>query len=176
MLAVLTGGRSTGKTSVAMRLAGTAGIQVQLDPAREIVRRELGAGGDLLPWRRPADFTAAVYGARLRDYRKALALPGTWVFDRGIPDGQAFLLDAGLAVPPDLQEASRLRYDVVFWFPPWKKIYQRDDERPEDWEQAERVGHVVREVYERLGYTPILVPPATVEIRTAFILRHLSME
>jgi predicted ATPase len=48
-----------------------------------------------------------------------------------------------------------------------------DPVRSEDEKTAERLGHLIEESYQSLGYKLIYVPPAGIAERTEFVLAHL---
>ena len=41
---------------------------------------------------------------------------------------------------------------IVFILPPWKEIYQTDNERKQDWQEAEHTYFQMKSTYEKYGY------------------------
>ncbi len=111
---------------------------------------------------------AAELGAWRRGSTRSLTF-----FDRGFPDIAAFLELEGESLPPDLDGACRtLRYGIVFRAPPWKAIYQKDEERVQSWEQALASDEAVCAFWRRYGYEPIDLPLAPVDARAEFAVKQ----
>jgi predicted ATPase len=90
-------------------------------------------------------------------------------FDRGVMDSYA----ANGAIPSrEIAEAVRTRrYNArVFIAPPWREIYENDDERRQDWAEAERTFAVIHDRLPMLGYDPVVLLKVSVEARAAFVL------
>ena len=62
---------------------------------------------------------------------------------------------------------------MVFLAPAWRKIYITDDERKQDYAEAERTTELMKAVYEECGYEVVELPKASPEKRAEFILQHL---
>ena len=65
-------------------------------------------------------------------------------------------------------------YSTVFVLPPWEAIYESDEARYENFEQAKLIYDHLKETYQKYGYRLIEVPTGTVEERILFILNALS--
>jgi predicted ATPase len=164
---LFTGGPGVGKTAVIRALQGLGERTVE-ETHRAIIAEQVGSGGRAVPW---DDVQAYATLALTRDLAKfdALAAESARVFfDRGLPD--SFM--PGFAAPPELLEAVQARrYNArVFVFPPWREIYETDAERRQDWVEAEATFERVLAGLDRFGYQPLVVPPASVEDRAAFVL------
>jgi predicted ATPase len=66
------------------------------------------------------------------------------------------------------------KYTKVFLLPPWQEIYQSDEERYENFEQAKLIYNHLKETYENYGYELIEVPQGRLENRILFILEAIS--
>lgn len=96
------------------------------------------------------------------------------IFDRGLVDEIGYRMYFGLPGNPKLiQNVEKYRYDKIFYFPFWEKIYQPDAERTETIEQAKKIDFCLRSVYEGAGYELIEVPFDTVENRIKFIDKNI---
>jgi predicted ATPase len=58
--------------------------------------------------------------------------------------------------------------------PPWEEIYVSDQERYENFEQAQLIHDHLVETYEKYGYELIEVPKDTLDKRILFILEQIS--
>ena len=65
-------------------------------------------------------------------------------------------------------------YSSIFILPPWEDIYESDNERYENFEQAQLIHNHLVETYETYGYQLIEVPKDTVEKRIEYILTSLQ--
>ena len=173
--AVITGGVGSGKTSIIEVLRKKQEVWVAEEQALGMISEELQKSGQLLPWTKPLEFWKPVTDKRIAQFNGAPVKNFNCVFDRGIPEPIAFLLIEGITPPKELVEVShKYRYDVVFWAPPWKEIYQNRPERPQSWQYAEELGLLLKKVYRSLDYEVIEVPKAAISERAQFILENIK--
>lgn len=175
-LFVLTGGPGSGKSTLIRALA-QAGHACAEEAGRGIIRDQTAIGGSALPWIDPAAFAEQMLGWDLRSHRGARTHPGPVFFDRGVPDIVGYLRLHGLPVPPHLARAVALfRYEKqVFIAPPWPAIYERDDERRQSPEEAERTHRSMVATYGDCGYELVELPRSPVPERVAFILARVGL-
>ena len=96
-------------------------------------------------------------------------------FDRGIPDILAYLDYAKIEYPNHFIDVCKSsKYDVVFILNPWEAIYKSDNERYENFNQAQEVHKHLVNTYNSYGYNLIKVPFSTPSSRIDFILNHLK--
>lgn len=179
---VITGGPSTGKTSLIDTLE-KKGYQcfhevIRLMTSKAKENGELGnlTTNPIATVADPMAFNKKIIDARLADYNASVHSDVSIVFfDRGIPDVLAYMDyfkqaygDAFITI------AAKHRYDTVFLLPIWKEIYISDNERFESYDEALAIHHHLKESYTKLGYEVIEVPKDTVENRIAFILTQLK--
>lgn len=165
---VFTGGGGTGKTALIEHLRA-AGEHVVGENIRDVIREQVAAGGDAVPW---IDPKACCDLTTLRDIAAFDRLAGETrrvFFDRGLMDMYGA---NGVPPSPTLVEAIRTRrYNArVFVFPPWREIYATDAERRQDWSEMEAVFDRIMATLPELGYAPVVVPRAGLEDRAAFVL------
>lgn len=174
-LVVVTGGPGSGKTTLIEALAA-AGHRVMPEAGRAVIRAQLAAGGQGLPWADRGLFAALMLEQDRRSHAQALAGSGLVFFDRGIPDIAGYLALCGLAEPEALVQAARTcRYrPSVFIAPPWPEIFTQDAERKQDLAEAQRTYEAMRAVYPRYGYRLVELPRMSVAERVGFVLGHLA--
>lgn len=102
----------------------------------------------------------------------------SWVADRR-EDVDALLRTRPRCTPERERELSmwlsKYQYcSKVFVLPPWKAIYENDDERDHTFEHAESVYGIVKEWYRRLDRYQVEVPKVSVAERCAYVLRELA--
>ena len=167
---VLTGGPGSGKTSL-LSLLSNRGYSVMPEAGRSIIRDQVSIGGSALPWADRYAFAELMLSWEMRSHHEAGQLEGPVFFDRGLPDVVGYLQVCGLNVAPHiLAAASKYRYNsLVFIAPPWRDIFQADQERKQSWEEAATTFKAMEHTYKSLGYDVIMLPLATVEERAAFI-------
>ena len=174
---VLTGGPGSGKTTLieALRAEGFATTE---EAGRGVIREAMQSDEEALPWLDRERFAERMFEWELSSYRQAERETGVVFFDRGLPDTLGYLRLEGLAVPNWIEEqAWRLRYNSrVFVAPPWKEIFDPDEERRQSWEVAVRTYETMVHTYEDLGYTLIELPRVPVPDRVRFLLETLGLD
>ncbi len=65
------------------------------------------------------------------------------------------------------------KYDLIFLFEPWKEIYKKDDNRIEDFSDAEKISPFITSIYKQSGIEMIKVPNISIEERVRFILDNI---
>jgi predicted ATPase len=174
-LFVITGGPGSGKSSLIAGLAG-CGVATMPEAGRAIIRDEVTAGGDALPWKDRQAFAAQMLDRELRSYREAAGLAGPVVLDRGIPDVIGYLRLCELPVPVAAERAAAaFRYNrIVFVAPHWPAIYAQDAERKQDEAEAAATHDMMARVYAELGYDLVPLPLATVAERVRFVTERIG--
>jgi predicted ATPase len=172
---VITGGPSTGKTSVIERIE-RVGFFCFSEISREITLEARQQGIPQLFVSDPVLFSEKIIEGRIRQFQTAKELDQPIVFyDRGIPDVVAYMDCFGQSYDDHFVESCKnYRYDHVFLLPPWKEIHESDNERYENFEEAERIHTFLKKAYSHYGYKIIDVPKETVEGRVTFILDKLK--
>jgi predicted ATPase len=165
---VFTGGGGTGKTALISHLAAAGELTVA-ENIRAVIREQVQAGGDAVPWLDAKACCDLTTERDIADFDRLASETGLVFFDRGLMD-----MYGANGVPPsqELIEAIRTRrYNTrVFVFPPWREIYGTDTERWEDWSRMQAVFETILRTLPELGYEPMVVPKASVEARAAFVL------
>jgi predicted ATPase len=175
-LHVLTGGPGSGKTTLIEALA-TAGVATSPEVGRAVIREQLAAGGDALPWANQKAFADLMVVRDIAAREAALATGAVTVLDRGVPDVAGFLRVSGLSVPPHIDEAARTcRYNPrVFIAPFWSEIFTGDAERKQSPEVAEATFAVMVGTYRDYGYELVELPRTTVAERVAFVRERIGL-
>ncbi len=167
---VLTGGPSTGKTTLVQALK-QEGHQVMEEVARQIMESEKINYMSLSRMER-MNFQIKVFIKQL-ELEGRLSKQKAAFLDRGIPDCIAYCRLGGFDPPRELVEASkRNRYDKVFLLQ-MLPDYETDSIRKEDAETARKIHNHIRDVYKELGYEVIEIPPVSVRERIHFIKKHI---
>ena len=100
----------------------------------------------------------------------------TIFIDRGIPDILAYMDFIGIDYPDYYDTTSKVyRYSKVFLLPPWEEIYQSDDVRYENFEQAQTLYNHLKSTYSKYSYNLIEVPKAPIEERLDFIKKSIGL-
>ncbi len=172
---VITGGPGTGKSSIINQLE-FLGHPCFHEVSREITAEAQRQGICQLFLEKPVIFSEKLLDARIVQHSLASNVSEDLVFiDRGIPDVVAYMDFFGTSYPAKFQNAcTKYQYEHIFLLPPWKDIYHTDQERYESFEQASHIYNYIKKAYISLGYTPMEVPPRSVEHRCDFILSNLQ--
>ena len=165
---VFTGGPGVGKTTLLHHLVALGELVVE-ENARAVIRENMQRCGTAVPW---IDGAACVEQTLARDVANFDRLSSETrrvFFDRGIPDNYRA---NGVAPTATLIEAlATRRYNRhVFVFPPWREIYETDEERKQPWDEAAATFGKVMSTLPQFGYEPVVVPKGDVATRAAFVL------
>lgn len=173
---IITGGPSTGKSTVIKELTHRNYYCFD-EVSREIIREAKEQGIDQLFLEDPLLFSRKLIEGRLKHYHQADALDREVVFfDRGIPDVNAYMKFIKQPIPDEFEKITREHpYDrLVFIMPPWQEIFTGDEERYEDFNQAQLIHNKLVNYYKDLGYFLVFVPFGTVEKRADYIIKSLA--
>lgn len=179
---VITGGPSTGKTSVIEQLEkegfnclhevirSMTSEEKNQDKPLEIITNPIISVPD------PMKFNLRILNARIEQFKTAQRTnEELFFFDRGIPDVLAYM-DCFQQPYDDLftNACYNFRYDRIFLMPPWEDIHVSDDERYETFEESLNIHRCLRSSYEKHSYDVTLVPKASITERAEFILDQIN--
>lgn len=173
-IVVIIGGPGTGKTTIIEGLLAK-GFCCYPEISREVTLEAKKQGIEQLFLENPLLFSELLLEGRKKQFHNAQNEPHDIVFlDRGIPDVLAYMHYIGDSYPAFFDLACREHiYTKIFILPPWEEIYESDNERYENFEQATLIYNHLTETYQKYGYHLIEVPKGTVEERISFILNQL---
>lgn len=179
---VITGGPSTGKTSIIKTLEQRGYfcfhevIRDITDEAKNETNATTFTTNPIAVVDDPLQFNLNILNGRIQQHIASNDLENNIVFfDRGIPDVLGYMdffnqdFDA-VFTKPTVEHA----YDTVFILPPWKEIYTFDSERFESYEEALQIHVFLEKIYKQFGYDPVHVPFGTVDERVDFILKTID--
>lgn len=168
------GGPGTGKTAVINRLEDS-GYRCLHEVSREVIQQAQKEGVDQLFLENPILFSELLLKGRIAQFESIATFTDPFLFyDRGIQDVVAYLHYIQQDFPAYFDEAcKKYRYDMIFILPPWKSIYISDNERYENFEQAEKIYRYLSRTYYHYGFQPVEVPKTTIAQRADFILKKV---
>lgn len=172
---ILTGGPGSGKTSVLSALAHR-GYCIIPEVGRDIIQKQQKLGGSATHTGNQKAFRDLMLEQSIVDYCKMCSTEKPIFFDRGIPDLYGYSKTFCGEISTEVNDAVvRFRYNkVVFIFPPWLEIYKNDVERQQDFQEALKTYHALKEAYPFCGYELIEMPKGTIDERTDFILQTIA--
>lgn len=172
---VIIGGPGTGKTTLIDGLV-QKGFCCYPEISRQVTAQAQQQGIEQLFLENPLLFSELLLEGRKKQFHDAHQEPHNIVFlDRGIPDVLAYMHYIGDSYPPFFDVACKEHiYTKIFILPPWEDIYVSDQERYENFEQAQLIHDHLVETYQNYGYELIEVPKDTVDKRILFILDQIS--
>jgi len=168
---VLTGGPGSGKTTLINELKAR-GYSCVDETGRKIIQQQATINGDAVPWMNAKRYSELMLEQSVYDYNRLEEVGRICLFDRGIPDIWGYERLIGLPENKKLIEYSDVyRYNLmVFILPPWKEIYENDNERKQDFHTAIDTYEMMRVVYGELNYRLVEVPRDSIGNRVDFIL------
>ncbi|MBF6641070.1 ATP-binding protein [Flavobacterium sp. J49] len=174
-LIVITGGPGTGKTTIIDALI-EQGYACFPEISRQVTLEAKKQGIEQLFLEKPLLFSELLLEGRRKQHQQAIEDVAELVFlDRGIPDILAYMHYIGDSYPAFFDHACREHlYSKIFVLPPWEEIYESDEARYENFEQAKLIFDHLLETYQKYGYELIEVPRGTVDERIQYILSQLS--
>ena len=170
---VLAGGPGTGKTSVINALRRQNYYCFE-EVAREIFNEFKLKGLEFKS--DPIKISENILYKRKNDFESAnlIDCKGSIIFyDRGIHEITAYLNFIRKSSKHWDELPLKYKYDLIFLFEPWKEIYKKDDNRIEDFSDAEKISPFIVEVYRKSEIDMIKVPNLSIEERVEFILKNL---
>jgi predicted ATPase len=170
---IITGGPGVGKTNL-LRELQARNLRCTSEIAREIIKEQVLVNGEALPWRNRELYLTRMFEGSIESYRKnGVQNDQVIFFDRGIPDSLTYAQLIGSNTSTHIEFYARnFRYNPkVFFLPPWRAIYETDEERKQDWEEAVMTSNLNYQVYQQLGYTLVEVPKDKVQARADFVLQ-----
>ena len=172
---VITGGPGTGKTTIIDALI-EQGYACFPEISRQVTLEAKKQGIEQLFLEKPLLFSELLLEGRRKQHQQATLNQAEIVFmDRGIPDILAYMHYIGDSYPAFFDHACKEHpYAKVFVLPPWEDIYESDEARYENFEQAKLIFAHLLETYQKYGYKLIEVPRGTVEERIQYILNQLA--
>ena len=174
-IVVIIGGPGTGKTTIIDGLL-SKGFCCYPEISREVTMEAKKQGIEQLFLENPLLFSELLLEGRKKQFSSATSEPHNVVFiDRGIPDVLAYMHYIGDSYPSFFDDACKEhKYSKIFILPPWEEIYESDDARYENFEQAKLIYNHLVETYQNYGYNLIEVPRDTTENRIQYILKTLN--
>ncbi len=175
-IVVIIGGPGSGKTSIIEGLL-EKGFCCYPEISRQVTLEAKKNGIEQLFLENPLLFSELLLEGRKKQFENACEEPGAVVFiDRGIPDVLAYMHYIGDSYPASFDAACKeFKYDRIFLLPPWEEIYESDNERYENYEQAKLIHEHLVETYTGYGYELTEVPKQSVSQRIDFILSQLEI-
>lgn len=168
---VITGGPSSGKTTVLNELA-KLGYTIYPEAARVFIDEEMAKGKSIKEIRGDeAEFQRRVLKIKI-DAEKSAPKDEIIFFDRAIPDSIAYYRICGLDSKEVLEFCREKSYRKIFIF---KQLpFENDYARVEDTQTIEKLNKLLKESYENLGYEVINILVMPVKDRVKKILSEIE--
>lgn len=171
---IFSGGPGAGKTTTLNELSKRS-YQCVPEVARAIIKAQIATGGNAFHTGNRVAYVDLMLQQSVHDFINKSSQNDVLFFDRGIPDLYSYLTQYCGGVTQTLTDAIlNYRYNIlVFLFPPWQEIYCHDEERKQDFSEAQKTYYSVKEAYRKCGYKTIDVPKKSVTERVEFILNTI---
>lgn len=167
MRIVITGGPSTGKTTI-INLLEVMGQKVVHELATKIIKE-----GKVLPWVDRVKFQAEVLRRQLAAEAAILDFDNPIFLDRGAFDGEAYYIADGLPVPPSFSTIDPSQYDLAFLIEELN-FFDQNEVRREDLEFTKKISATLEGCYTSRNIKVIRVPAMLPHARVEFIMKHVK--
>jgi predicted ATPase len=172
---IITGGPGAGKSTLLNALA-LRGFPTVAEAGRQIIQDELAKGGNAIHSGDRLAFRDKMMSQSVADYFNQPQTDKPVFFDRGIPDliGYSYLIHQ--PIPEEHWQISKaLRYHpTIFMAPPWAAIYEHDDLRKQDFQEAQDTYQAIKKGYIECGYHILELPLSSISERVHFVLNNLA--
>lgn len=169
---VITGGPSSGKTTVLNELA-KLGYTIYPEAARVFIDEEIAKGKSIKEIRgNEAKFQKKILKIKI-DIEKTAPKDKIVFFDRAIPDSIAYYQICGLDPKKVFKSCRRKVYRKIFFLE--QLPFDQDYARAEDGKTIKKLNKLLKESYENLGYKVIDIPAISVVERVKRILKEIEI-
>lgn len=167
---VITGGPSSGKTTVVNELA-KLGFLTYPETARLFINGEIKKGKLIKEIREnEAEFQKKVLKMKI-EIEKLAPKDKIVFFDRAIPDSIAYYQICGLDPKEVLKFCKKKRYRKIFFLE--QLLFKNDYARVEDGKTVKKLNKLLKASYNKLGYKIINIPAMLVKDRVKKILGEI---
>jgi predicted ATPase len=173
---IVTGGPGSGKSSLIEALH-QRGYARSIEAGRGIIQDQVAIEGRALPWHDRLLFAELMLSWDMRSYHLAQNAKAPVFFDRAVPDTLGYLRLLRLPAPAHMRKAADVfRYNrKVFIAPPWEQIFQQDQERKQEFDEAVCTYTSLVETYQSLDYELLELPRTSIEKRCDFVLNEIQL-
>lgn len=163
----ITGGPCCGKTTLLNNLSVQSYTTIP-EAARMVIEEEQCRGLNCVPWMDLQGFQESV-ARRILDLEHSFN-DSLLFCDRGIVDGHDYSINGKIPTPQIIMDLGSGRYDEVFVLDPIP-VYQKDDSRKENPEEARRIHQSIFDAYKSFGYRPVRVPVMAPQDRVNYFVK-----
>lgn len=148
------------------------------EDARRIIREQVQLRGDGLPWKNKSYYAQLMLDASLETYQSIKGQISSQIvfFDRGILDAICYMKMENISISEEVNNLvdGHPYSRKIFMLPPWKEIYETDNERKQTWREAVYTFEKMKQTYLEYGYEIIEVPKDTIDNRCGFVLESIK--
>ncbi|RUA11722.1 MAG: hypothetical protein DSY83_16350, partial [Flavobacteriia bacterium] len=143
------------------------------------IQEQQAIDGDALPWKDKGLYRDLMFERSIESFEKtmdAYTRNDPVFFDRGFLDTLCYAVISGIRIENSMKiMAETWRYNEdVFILPPWQEIYQTDEQRKQDWNEAVFTYNSMIQTYRGFEYNLVEVPKTSVPERVDFVLDFIK--
>lgn len=165
---IISGCSGGGKSALLSELARRGHHTIE-EPGRRLIQ-----AGRADPYTDLAHFAQEAIALAIIDMNAARQHAGWVFFDRGLIDAAVALEFAGGASVVDTLNDPPRFCPVVFFAPPWPRIFKQDHVRRHSLQSAQDEAARLRAAYKRLGFQLAEIPKASIQKRADWVLSRLE--
>lgn len=172
---VITGGPSTGKTSLLNELA-KQGHRTIPEAARQLIDATIAKGRTIDELRKDEQRFQHEVAKLKKEIEAAANSDALTFFDRGMHDTLAYLRYYNFKIEDWVNKLmDNATYRKVFLLEPFE-TYQADYARTEDHEFSKQLHGLLQAAYTEYGMKPVIVPAMSLADRVKFVLSRVKQE
>jgi predicted ATPase len=176
---VITGGPGVGKTTLLKELQNR-NYEIVPEIARELIKEQQIKNGEALPWKDKNLYKKIMFDRSINSFEqtnRSVDNEKPIFFDRGFLDAICYAELIQSEISERMKTyAKNWRYNKsVFMLPPWRGIYETDNERKQDWNEAVITFEKMSETYKNYEYNIVEIPKISITERADFVLEFIEL-
>ncbi|MCF7791675.1 MAG: AAA family ATPase [Victivallales bacterium] len=167
---IITGPPGSGKTTLINALSSEGYLGLPEIP-RKLIKEQIAEREGISPFTDLEAFFGLVFDEMYKQYLSVIDQDKTCFFDRSMPDVLGYSYKYRIPFHEKHRKIilNSKFCNTVFFCPPWKEIYVKDNERPYPYSEVKLLGKFLLIAYKNLGFKINVLPNVSVNERVIYI-------